>query len=139
MRAGYTSLQPGHTGLQRSDEAASHTARHGTARSRTQHGTARRGAAQHTAGHATLVELDSRIESMSASLNFWKAASSASLMKMSCAPLLSMALISLRSCGGPGASAPPSRSPSLARSAFMARSSPSWLGLGLGLGSRVRV
>ena len=80
------------------------------------------------AWHGTLVELDSRIESMSASLNFWNAASSASLIKMSCAPRLSMALISLRSCGGAfPTSAPPSRSPSLARSAFMALSSPSFL------------
>ena len=72
---------------------------------------------------------------MSASLNFLAAPSSSSLplMKMSCAPRLSIASTSARSCGGP-----PSRpeepdpsaficSPSLARSAFIARSSPSFL------------
>mmetsp|Transcript_13912 Transcript_13912/g.34760 ORF Transcript_13912/g.34760 Transcript_13912/m.34760 type:complete len:288 (+) Transcript_13912:1225-2088(+) len=70
------------------------------------------------------VDDDSRISSMSASLNFWKAASSPSLMKMSCAPRLSIASISVRSCGGPCL---PSLSPSFALSAFIARSRPSFL------------
>mmetsp|Transcript_22156 Transcript_22156/g.50026 ORF Transcript_22156/g.50026 Transcript_22156/m.50026 type:complete len:350 (-) Transcript_22156:1216-2265(-) len=77
--------------------------------------------------YETRVDEDCRISSISASLNFWKAVSS-SFMKMSCAPRLSIASMSPRSWGGPCLPLSLlSLRPSFARSAFIARSRPSFL------------